>query len=314
MCPVDLSPVALQKVASIVNAIKKGTRFFHVVGLSGGIDSQATLRHVRERFGDEEKIALNTHAGRNECGVTVKFLEDFSKDVFPVITITPLVIDLADVGTKPGATQRRRSEYSDEDELTFVDLAYIKGRFPSRKAQFCTEYLKLRPQQRWLRSTLTNRGVGFKRYIGVRRDESTPRRNAADCDYDTFFGCETERPVASWTKQQCFEYVQSFGEEVNPLYKMGFSRVGCAPCVNAKKDDIREWAARFPEVIQKVRDWEQVTKRTFFAPMVPGLEINWIDDVVAWSKTAWGGRQPLLSFVEDDAQAGACVSQFGLCE
>jgi hypothetical protein len=38
------------------------------------------------------------------------------------------------------------------------------------------------------------------------------------------------------------------------------------------KDDIREWAARFPEMIDKVRAWEKQVGRTFFAPMIPQPE------------------------------------------
>lgn len=286
----------------------------HIVGFSGGADSQATLIWVRKQFGDEDTIALNTHAGRNECGVTVKFLEDYSRNVFPVTTITPLIADLGDVGTRDGKTKERRGEFQPDDELTFDRLAYIKGRFPSRKAQFCTEYLKLAPQKRWIDENIIAHGIPFKRYIGGRRDESTARRNVSDCDFDTFFGCETHRPLAAWTKLNVFSFIEEAGEDYNPLYKMGFSRVGCAPCVNAAKGDIREWAARFPEMIDKVRAWEQSVGRTFFAPMVPGLKINWIDEVVTWSRTAHGGRQLLLLYQEADAANNVCASQWGLCD
>ena len=79
-------------------------------------------------------------------------------------------------------------------------------------------------------------------------------------------------------------------------------------------NNIREWAARFPEMIDKVRDWEKTTGRTFFAPCVPGMRINFVDDVVTWSRTGYGGRQQLLRFTEADADAGACSSKYGLCE
>ena len=42
--------------------------------------------------------------------------------------------------------------------------------------------------------------------------------------------------------------------------------------------------------------WQDV-----LSPCVPGLEINWIDEVVDWSKTAWGGKQSFLMFEEVDA-------------
>ena len=86
------------------------------------------------------------------------------------------------------------------------------------------------------------------------------------------------------------------------------------PYINSGKDDIRNWSARFPEMIDKIREWETYVGRTFFAPCVPGMEINFVDDVVAWSKTYRGGRQPLLQFEEMEALAGGCSSKYGLCE
>ncbi len=150
--------------------------------------------------------------------------------------------------------------------------------------------------------------------MGVRADESEQRKELPEVQWDDLFDCQLFRPVLKWTKQQCFDYVREAGEQVNQLYTMGFNRVGCAPCVNSGKDDIREWAARFPGMIDKVREWEKFVKRTFFPPCGPGLEINWVDDVVQWSKTGHGGRQPLLAFAENDAADGKCISKYGLCE
>jgi len=74
------------------------------------------------------------------------------------------------------------------------------------------------------------------------------------------------------------------------------------------------WASRFPEMIEKVREWERRVGRTFFAPCVPGKEINWVDEVVDWSRTAHGGKQVLLPMLEAEVAAGSCMSRYGLCE
>jgi 3'-phosphoadenosine 5'-phosphosulfate sulfotransferase (PAPS reductase)/FAD synthetase len=283
----------------------------HVVGFSGGIDSQACALWVRRHFPPEDVILLNTQAGRNEHPMTVEFVEWYSKNVFPVTVVTPLIKDLENNGTEEGAKRDRRREYEDDDEMTFADLAYIEGRFPSSKAQFCTRRLKLVPQKRWLSENVPE---GYERYVGVRREESKARSQASDREWDEYFDCYINRPIAAWTKAECFAYVVEAGEEYNQLYKMGFSRVGCAPCINASKEDIREWAARFPEMIDKLRGWEARVGRTFFAPCVPGMEINFVDDVVRWAKTERGGKQFSLPFVEADADKGNCVSKYKLCE
>ncbi len=68
-----------------------------------------------------------------------------------------------------------------------------------------------------------------ERYSGVRRDESEARKDAAEKEWDEYFDCYLNRPLATWTKEKCFAYCRAAGEEINPLYTMGFSRVGCAP-------------------------------------------------------------------------------------
>lgn len=285
-----------------------------VVGFSGGADSQAVALWVRQRYPAEEIILLSSHAGRHEHPITDSFIQWYSDTIHPVHVITPLIRDLGNRGTLPGASRDRRREFADDDELTFDRLAYIKQRFPSRKAQFCTEYLKLAPQKRWCEEHLIAHGLDFERYIGVRRDESGPRARTPDSAWDPYFDCQIHYPIAAWSKAQVFAFLAQHGEETNPLYRMGFSRVGCAPCINSGKSDIRQWAARCPEMIDKVRLWEHAVGRTFFAPCVPGKAINWIDEVVSWAKTARGGSQFDLPMVEAEAAQGTCSSRYGLCE
>jgi 3'-phosphoadenosine 5'-phosphosulfate sulfotransferase (PAPS reductase)/FAD synthetase len=285
-----------------------------IVGFSGGADSQATALWVRQRFPAEDIILMNTNAGGNEHPITEEFIQWYSDNVFPVIRITALVRDLGGRGTRPGATKDRRDEFGDDAELTFDRLAYIKGRFPSRKAQFCTEHLKLAPQRRWCLENLEAHGIDYERYSGVRRDESQARKDRQEREWDDYFDCYLNHPIAAWTKAQVFDFIAQAGEEVNPLYRMGFGRVGCAPCINSGKEDINQWAIRFPEMIDKVREWEQKVGWTFFAPCVPGKEINWVDEVVAWAKTSRGGKQFFLPMIEVEVQAGTCSSKYRLCE
>jgi 3'-phosphoadenosine 5'-phosphosulfate sulfotransferase (PAPS reductase)/FAD synthetase len=269
---------------------------------------------VLDHFPREDVILLNSNAGGNEHPITTEFVRWYSKNVHPVVEVNAIIADLGGVGTHSGKTKQRREQYCDDDLMSFVDLATVKGRFPSRKAQFCTEYLKLAPQRRWIKENVTDLGHDIIRYSGVRRDESQQRKNTPDYKWDDYFDCYICYPIASWTKKQCFDFVKSRGERFNELYLLGFSRVGCAPCINSSKEDISQWGARFPEMIDKVRAWEQQVGRTFFAPCVPGKAINWVDEVVAWAKTTRGGKQIALPFAEAEAAAGLCSSKYGLCE
>jgi 3'-phosphoadenosine 5'-phosphosulfate sulfotransferase (PAPS reductase)/FAD synthetase len=284
---------------------------YHIVGFSGGIDSQAAARWCINRYGPDDVILTNTRAGRNESPITDAFIEEYSAKVHHVYTITPLIKDLWETD---GWAETRG--LNGEDELTFKGLIQIKGRPPSRKAQFCTMFLKLVPQRRWLRENFGPygqfAGEEFERYTGVRRDESESRKNQAFREWDEFFDCWLNSPITDWTKKMCFDYVSAFGETYNPLYTLGFGRVGCAPCINSGKDDILLWFQRFPEMIDKVRDYEVSTGRTFFAPCVPGMVMNNIDEVLEWAHTDRGGRQANMFRVLNDRPT--CESKYGLCE
>lgn len=281
----------------------------HIVGFSGGVDSQACARWVLNRYPKEDVILTNSSAGEWEDPLTTAWVADYSERVHPV-TICDAII--ADVWETPGYAETKGLESG--APLTMEGLVQLKGRPPSRKAQFCTEILKLRPQRRWIRGAFGVGGIyegeDYCRYKGVRRDESKPREQQPFESWDTWFDCTLYAPIADWTKQMCFDYVKAHGEEVNPLYKLGFNRVGCAPCINSSKADIANWADRRPAMIDKVRGLEERTGRTFFVPVDRDGVINRIDEVVLWARTAHGGNQILLPMLERPA----CESKYGLCE
>lgn len=278
----------------------------HIVGFSGGIDSQACARWVLNHYDPADVILLNSNAGGNEHPLTSEFVAEYSLKIHPVIVIQPLVCDVLD---HPGAISRL--QLKPDQPLTFDMLPDIYNRFPAKMAQFCTEVLKINPTLRWVKENLAE--VEFCRYAGVRRDESRGRRATAFSGFDKLFDCEVFHPIADWIKQMCFDFVGQYGEPINVLYSLGFDRVGCAPCVNSGKEDIRRWAMRFPEMIDKVRRWEIASGKTFFPPIVPGKKkgYNFVDEVVAWAMTDRGGRQfNILNGLE----LPNCESKFGLCE
>lgn len=281
----------------------------HIVGFSGGVDSQACARWVLNRFPKEDVILTNSSAGGWEDPLTVEFVRWYSEHVHPVTFTNAKVKDMWET---PDFAETKGLD--GEAELSFQEMCRLKGRPPSRTAQFCTEILKLRPQRRWVREMF---GVGgpfegqdYCRYKGVRRDESNTRRHTPLESWDEYFDCQLYAPICDWTKQMCFDFVLAHGERVNPLYMMGFNRVGCAPCINSSKEDIRNWADRRPEMIDKVRDMETAIGRTFFYPVRRDGVPNKVDEVVSWARTKRGGKETLLPM----APLETCESKWGLCE
>jgi phosphoadenosine phosphosulfate reductase len=139
-----------------------------------------------------------------------------------------------------------------------------KGILPTRKIRFCCAELKERKKEEYKHAVYS---------FGVRATESTARkknrgqieaRNNVAKRSETFrFDDEHQNkildvcysnnyvvvnPLLYWHEHQIWEYLADNGmtiENMNPLYKMGFKRVGCIGCpMNTKA---RQELDRFPK-------------------------------------------------------------------
>lgn len=205
----------------------------------------------------------------------------------------------------------------------YLDLCILKGRFPSRMAQFCTSELKEIPITTQVVLPMLKNGPVLQ-WLGIRADESRNRAKQPRFNrHDT--GCMVWRPIFRWSVQDVWDIHRKHGLSPNPLYAQGMGRVGCMPCINCRKDELRGIADKFPEHIDKIRRWEAIVERanknrsaTFFAAAKdptdadrPGTYSK-IDAVVEWSRTARGGRQFDLFFQQQ--HGGGCTSDLALCE
>ncbi|VFR32142.1 Phage-related protein [plant metagenome] len=205
----------------------------------------------------------------------------------------------------------------------YLDLCISKGRFPSRMAQFCTSELKETPITTQIVGPMLKAGPVLQ-WLGVRAAESAhrarlPRFNRHES------GSMLWRPIFRWGIEDVWAQHRRHALRPNPLYAHGMGRVGCLPCVNCRKDELRRIADRFPAHIDRIRRWEDVVsaanKRrsaTFFPAVTdptdadrPG-SYSRIDTLVEWSRTTHGGRQFGLFF--DEQPGGGCASDLGLCE
>jgi hypothetical protein len=101
------------------------------------------------------------------------------------------------------------------------------------------------------------------------------------------------------------------------------------PCVNANKSELRAIAGQFPEVIDRIEQWESLVSETSkrqsstFFPAVNDSTVKSDDDIshethgirriADWANTTRGGRQRDLIATDFDDGA-ACRSVYGLCE
>lgn len=228
-----------------------------------------------------------------------------------------------------------------------VDLARQKKRWPSARARFCTEELKTKPMIDYVLDEVKDNILIIQ---GIRAAESSARaKMQAQCTYFKYyfepygydkngrpkrhsyrgkevrafraqFADDLLRPVFDWSAQQVIDYILAAGLEPNPLYRMGYKRVGCWPCVMANQRDILSLARQAPERIEEIANLETKLKQggmsTFFGPgKIPAYAITSgnkypdIHDVVHYVK--W---QNATGSLFDDDTATSCMSYYGLCE
>lgn len=318
----------------------------HVVSYSGGKDSGATLGLALQRVPREHLIVVAADTG-NEHDVTLRHWEDTERALG--IQITRLRNDFSEQIARKRmfiARDQRAGRGKDGRKLRwtnkakrralavlhptgnpFLDLCLWKGRFPSRKAQFCTEELKRNVIVEF-QMDLIDAGWGVVSWQGVRRDESMARQRAKKIER---IGPRlwTFRPLVDWTALQVFAYCAENGIPINPLYLQGMKRVGCMPCINVGKNELREIADRFPSYLDDKADWERMVSQaskhgysTFFhrAGRLDGLTVDkiflreGIRSVIEWSRTSRGGQQYDLLSAPGMSNPTECSSAYGLCE
>ena len=302
-----------------------------VVSVSGGKDSTATyLLALEQTGGDFEAVFADTG---NEHEATYEYVArlhertggpkvqvvkaDFSRDLArkkaylesgrPTSrTVWPWtedrVRDALAAGLEPSG-------------IPFLDLCRAIGMFPCRSQAFCSQRLKRFALHALAHQPRIDAGYHVVSWQGIRAEES-PRRAcypmwevSPESDDVTIY-----RPLMGWTVEDVAAMHRRHALPLNPLYGMGFSRVGCMPCININKQNIRLIATLFPDHIKKISNWERQVKALSRCGVSSFWRGKQIDDVVRWSMTRRGGRQFDMLALAGPPTSEVCVYAGGLCE
>lgn len=205
-----------------------------IVSFSGGKDSQACLIQACKEFGSNKIEAVFCDTGW-EHELTYKHVGDIC---------TQLNVRLVVLKSKVGG---------------FADLCKRMKWFPDTAHRMCTVQLKIQPMIDYVISQDDDCII----IQGIRAAESSSRAKmpcSADyfADYlsedfaqkrlyrknDVRAWCQhhkaiVERPMLGASAQEIIDYILQAGQQPNPLYRRGASRVGCYPCIYAKLSEIK---------------------------------------------------------------------------
>lgn len=309
----------------------------HIASVSGGKDSTAMCLHLIEQGIEFEAVTMDT--GWEHPG-TYRYLDEVLPGVigpirrlgckWPVLP-EPLeavalecerLLDLPDL---PDGTPRRSA---------MVRFILKRAMFPTRLRRFCTQELKIRPIQRYIK-TVHKTGALPVNVVGIRAAESRARAKLPEREISEPMDCMVWRPLIRWTTQDVIDIHARHNVTPNPLYLSGAERVGCWPCINSRKAEIRHMADTDARRVQVIQLLEAITLKqqrdraaakgvsleerghsapTFFHGQAGGGALGMmppIDRVVEWSRTSRGGRQTTL-WGEHETDAG-CM-RWGLCD
>lgn len=206
-----------------------------VIPISGGKDSQACLKLATKTYLPEEILGVFCDT-EFEHPLTYQHIEDMRK----MYGVQIVKINNGNV----------------------YDRIYKYGRFPTDQARFCTDELKITIGKQFYSMLARLQGGGFEIWYGMRLEESKQRekryenihpdklytpQEALGKKYPKYLdslGVKVRLPIVWLSDDDVFDFLD--GQE-NPLYRKGFERVGCFPCL-ASGDKWKEKAFALDEI------------------------------------------------------------------
>ena len=105
----------------------------------------------------------------------------------------------------------------------------------ARKPDLCCSIRKVEPLARAL--------ADLDAWVtGLRRDQSPTRADAPKLGWDDRHELWKASPLADWSDEQCWAYIDERELPVNPLHRQGYASIGCTHCTAPGEGREGRWA------------------------------------------------------------------------
>ena len=199
---IDKVQIAIDRIREF-DPSKTDPNKIYIVPFSGGKDS-LVVHKLMELAGVKFKAV---HAPTIEFKETYKYIRKY----FP---------DVEQQKPKRFTNRVKRKQFVGKPKTMFTLIANRKIP-PTRQNPYCCSDLKENVGE-----------TGDTIVLGIRAEESTGR---AGRGVVTFWNGKTcINPIVDWTWDDVWEFIKFYNLKYNPLYDMGFDRVGCPGCPKSK--------------------------------------------------------------------------------
>ena len=186
-------------------------------------------------------VAVNVKSAPTEC-VTCSFQAEDMIVLQMVRAIYPDVpVLFLDTGYHFAETYIYRDQMTAAWNLNLINLTPRQS-VPDQEAQFGILYQNAPDQCCKLRKVgpLFRALDGYRVWVtGLRREQSKSRANLQlEETFALPSGHKLEKlnPLAEWTTRDVWHYAEAHGIPLLPLYELGYSSIGCAPCTSLPSD------------------------------------------------------------------------------
>jgi len=139
------------------------------------------------------------------------------------------------------------------EHSSMIRLVLQHAGFPSRLMRFCTRSLKIAPIAAWLKS----RDFEPVCVVGIRAQESSRRAEMPEWEWSDTHDAYVWRPIIGWTFQDVIDIHKRNNMRPAAPYFAGADRVGCAPCIFARKSELKWLADVHPDRMSLLGDLER---------------------------------------------------------
>lgn len=211
---------------------------FHVLAsISGGKDSAAMALYFRELGIESVKVFCDTGWEHRDTYTYIR--ETLEPAIGPIEWLRS---DVALTGENEEFAQEMEAILGHYSSM--VRWIVKKGMFPARQRRYCTEELKVNPISERMRPIANSDPWMVINAVGIRAGESFARSQLPEWEASNLgtkgypMRAWTWRPLREWTEPDVIAIHKRHGLKPNPLYIRGASRVGCWPCIFARKAEV----------------------------------------------------------------------------